>query len=393
VTATTANGVGPLIRGPATWYAFLLSGIYLYLLNGQGNVFPFLQEEFGLSYREVSLHSSAIAVGVIVIGLFGDRLLRATGRRMSLFIGTAGLAVSILFLCLAPAAWASILSCLLMGLFGTLIPAIMPPLLADIHGARRTEAYAGQAIIAYMFALAVPLVTGFCIWIGLGWRTAMLAGALAAVAVTLWYRNLPIVETATPQRQTGGAPLPAAFWGYWALNFACSGIEFCMIYWAPSFFERVVGFGPAAAATAASGFPLGMLVGRIALNWLVRRFEARTLLLASLALSFVGFFVYWGFDAPAISVAGVFITGLGVAALYPLAVTFSIGAAREARDRAGFRMTISYGSALLLLPIALGALADQIGLGPAHLVLPVIAVLGFACFFVAENFEKRAARR
>jgi hypothetical protein len=116
-------------------------------------------------------------------------------------------------------------------------------------------------------------------------------------------------------------------------------------------------------------------------------------LLASLTLSFVGFFVYWGFDAPAISVAGVFITGLGVAALYPLAVTFSIGAAREARDRAGFRMTISYGSALLLLPIALGALADQIGLGPAHLVLPVIVVLGFVCFFVAENFEKRAVRR
>jgi hypothetical protein len=72
-------------------------------------------------------------------------------------------------------------------------------------------------------------------------------------------------------------------------------------------------------------------------------------------------------------------------------VTFAIGAAPDARDRAGFRMTISFGLSLLLLPIALGALADVIGLGPAHLVLPATSVLAFICFFVAEGFERRSA--
>jgi hypothetical protein len=45
----------------ATWYCWLLTGFYLYSVNLQGNV-VFLQAEFALSYRAVSLHSSAIAV-------------------------------------------------------------------------------------------------------------------------------------------------------------------------------------------------------------------------------------------------------------------------------------------------------------------------------------------
>ena len=60
--------------GPATWYAWGLTGFYLYSVNLQGNVVPFLQAEFALSYRAVSLHSSAIAVGIILVGLLGDRV-------------------------------------------------------------------------------------------------------------------------------------------------------------------------------------------------------------------------------------------------------------------------------------------------------------------------------
>jgi hypothetical protein len=58
----------------ATWYCWLLTGFYLYSVNLQGNVVRFLQAEFALSYRAVSLHSSAIAVGIILVGLLGDRV-------------------------------------------------------------------------------------------------------------------------------------------------------------------------------------------------------------------------------------------------------------------------------------------------------------------------------
>ena len=74
--------------------------------------------------------------------------------------------------------------------------------------------------------------------------------------------------------------LPPAFWAYWALLVASCALEFCILFWAPAFLEQVVGFAPASAAMAAAGFPLGMLLGRIALARLVRRVPLRRLLIA-----------------------------------------------------------------------------------------------------------------
>src|SRR5512145_1240089 len=132
----------------ATWYCWLLTGFYLYSVNLQGNVVPFLQAEFALSYRAVSLHSSAIAAGIILVGLLGDRVEARLGRRRTLWLGIGGLAGGGMLLCLAPAPpldqlpWASLSACFLMGALGGLLPAIVPAVLADLHGARRAQAYA-----------------------------------------------------------------------------------------------------------------------------------------------------------------------------------------------------------------------------------------------------------
>lgn len=71
--ATAVSAASAVLRGQATWYSWLLTGFYLYSVNLQGNVVPFLQLEFALSYRAVSLHSSAIAAGMILVGFVGDR--------------------------------------------------------------------------------------------------------------------------------------------------------------------------------------------------------------------------------------------------------------------------------------------------------------------------------
>ncbi len=410
-----------------TWYAFLLTGFYIYAVNVQGNVVPFLQAEFALSYRAVSLHSSAIALGIILVGLVGDRVAAALGRRRTLWLGIAGLAGGSLLLCLAPAPpsgalpWASIGACFLIGALGALIPALLPALLADLHGERRAEAYAGQAITAYVFGLAAPLVSGFAIWAGLGWRAAVVFGAVVGIGIALWFRKLPIPEApradaAHAHKHAGkSGHLPAAFWAYWGLLFIGCGLEFCILFWAPAFLERVIGFAPALAATAAAGFPLGALAARIALRVMVRRVALAPLLVAALAAVFLGFLVYWGAGyvagyvaghdlggvapdvAPgrqAAAVLGVFVIGLGVGPLYPLSTNFAIGAAPAgvpgARDRASMRMAVAFGLSLLLAPIALGALADEIGLGPAHLALPALILAGYGCFFAGRALEKRA---
>jgi MFS family permease len=382
-----------------TWYSWLLTGFYLYSVNLQGNAVPFLQAEFALSYRAVSLHSSAIAAGIILVGLFGDRVEARLGRRRTLWLGIGGLSGGSTLLCLAPAPWASISACFLMGALGGLLPAIVPAVLADLHGARRAEAYAGQAIVAYVFGLAAPLIAGAAIWAELGWRTAVLIGVAIGIAIGLGFRRMHLPEPvphgapANAPHETRAGGLPPAYWAYWALLIASCALEFCLLFWAPSYLERIVGFAPASAATAAAGFPLGMLLGRIALRVLVARVALRRLLIGALALVFVGFLIYWGIDWPPAAIAGVFIIGLGVAPLYPLASDFAIGAAPKAPDLASMRLAIAFGLALLLAPIALGALADEVGLGPAHLALPALIVLAYLSFFIGEALQKSEAGR
>src|SRR5688572_26947366 len=192
--------------------------------------------------------------------------------------------------------------------------------------------------------------------------------------------------------RAGRASLPPAYWAYWALMIAGCGLEFCLLFWAPSYLERIVGFEPAAAAASSAGFPLGMLLGRIALRWLVTRVALRRLMIAALAIAFAGFLIYWGIAWPPAAVAGVFVIGLGIAPLYPLTTDFAVGAAPEARDLAAMRLASAFGLALLLAPIALGALADEAGLGPAHLALPALIILAYASFFIGQALQKSEVR-
>ena len=387
------NAASPAtLRTHATWYCWLLTGFYLYSVNLQGNVVPFLQAEFALSYRAVSLHSSAIAVGIILVGLLGDRVEARLGRRRTLWLGIGGLAGGSTLLCLAPAPWASISACFLMGALGGLLPAIVPAVLADLHGPRRAEAYAGQAIVAYVFGLAAPLIAGAAIWAALGWRAAVLTGVAAGIAIGLGFRRMQLPEPAPAAKAAHNkSGLPPAYWAYWALLMVCCALEFLLLFWAPSYLERIVGFAPAAAATASAGFPLGMLIGRIALRTLVARVPLRRLLIGALALTFLGFLIYWGAGWPPAAVAGTVVIGLGIAPLYPLVTDFAIGAAPKTPDLASMRLAIAFGLALLLAPIALGALADEAGLGPAHLALPALIAVAYACFFVGQALQRRAA--
>ena len=193
------------LRHRATWYCWLLTGFYLYSVNLQGNVVPFLQAEFALSYRAVSLHSSAIAVGIILVGLLGDRVEARLGRRRTLWLGIGGLAGGSTLLCLAPAPWASISACFLMGALGGLLPAIVPAVLADLHGERRARSLCGAGDRRLCVRAGGAAARRLAIWAELGWRAAVLAGVAAGIAIGLGFRRmrLPEVGGATALTRAG----------------------------------------------------------------------------------------------------------------------------------------------------------------------------------------------
>ena len=128
-------------RGPVTWYCYLLLGFFTFTLTIQGNVLPFIKAGLDLSYGIASLHSSAVAAGMVLVGLLGDRFVRRAGRGFGLRLGTAAVIAGLLLMAGAPSVWVSLAGCLLIGVLGALIPAIVFAVLSDVQGEYRASAY------------------------------------------------------------------------------------------------------------------------------------------------------------------------------------------------------------------------------------------------------------
>lgn len=383
-----AVAVSAMHRGPVTWYVYLLLGYITFALNVQGNVLPFLKADLDLSYRMASLHSSAMAAGMIVVGLFGDRIIRLTGRRLGLRLGALGVVAGLATLALAPSVTFSIAGCLIIGLFGSLIPAIGFAVLADDQPRYRDVAYGESNAVSYAFAIFAPLAMSASVAASLGWRVPLIAGVLVGLVLVWTFRAAPLPQSLRPAASKTDA-LPPAFWAYLFLLCLSGSIEFAVLLFAPTFLEQVVGLSKATAAGASAAFFLAMLGGRLAGSVLVRIFPVPGLLVASLFVALAGFFLYWSGEGPLAAVPGLFIAGLGIALLFPLTLSLAVNAAGDREDAASARVPLSAGLAILIAPAVLGWIADETGLRNALLVIPALIGAAFVCFAVARSLERR----
>jgi predicted MFS family arabinose efflux permease len=375
-------------RGPVTWYCYLMSGFYMYLLAIQGNIIPFLRSELGLSYGAVILHSSAFAAPGFVIGMFGDWIVRRYGRRRVLWLGALGMSAGAALLCLASAAWFSIGSCALMGASGGLIWIVVTALLSELHGERRNVALAEASAVAYAFGILAPLVMSLCLSLALSWRNALLVGVVFGGMILLWFGRTPLPDSAVIST-SGHASLPAPYWVYWCALTMAVAIEFCILLWAPEFLQHVVGFSLTSSAAAAAVFGGAMLTGRTAASSLLRVIATQRLFPLALLVTCLGFLIYWAVPRPSTALVGLFVLGLGVALLYPLTLGLAMGAAGTRADTASARASLAGSLGILVTPALLGGLADRVGLHLAHLIVPGLAVAALICFVTAQALQRR----
>jgi fucose permease len=163
-----------------------------------------------------------------------------------------------------------------------------------------------------------------------------------------------------------------ACWLFAVLTGVSSAIEFCLVYFGP---QMLIGTGlsAAAASTALSSNYVGILIGRLVGAGLTRRPDRGVALLyASLAITSVGFLLFWLTDQPVLAVLGLFVCGVGVANLYPLSLSLTLDAARGREDRANARTQLVVGLVAIVSPYLLGTEADPYGLATAFALEPVL---------------------
>jgi len=177
------------------------------------------------------------------------------------------------------------------------------------------------------------------------------------------------------------------FWLYWIGIVLGVSVEFCMIFWGADYLEQVLGLIKADAARAVSLFLAAMILGRILGSRLVQRFSTRSVVTSSIVIASIGFLIFWRTENSFGGLSGLFLTGLGVANLYPLLLSLAISAANGNTVQAGARATLASGTAILTLPLALGRFADRVGIRSAYAVVLLLLVSIFFISWIAARFS------
>ena len=379
----TANQ--PFVRNRTTWIAYILLAIYAYFLNILGPITPYLQDELSLSYTLSGLHFSAFAVGILVVGLTGNLLIRRTGRQLALSIGAIGVGGSALLLTVGRSPIVTIGAAFLMGCVGSLILAVVPALLSDEHGEMRSVAITEANVLSSLVSASAALFVGWFANLGIGWRMALIF--MAVVAVGLGIRILQ------PNRDRGRdeldhhsqGRLPAVFWMFWIALVLAVSIEFCMVFWSADFLESELGLPRSIAVQSVSIFLAGMILGRLSSSWFLRYMPAHRVVQGSIGLGLFSFLLYWRTENATLGLVGLALSGLFVACLYPLLLSIALGSAGGNTVQAGARATLASGTAIFALPLILGSVADWIGLRGAFSVVAALFIVLFSLMLVARR--------
>ena len=381
------EATGGFRRDRVTWACYLALALFTYFLSIQGNIIPFLRDEFALSYREVSLHPAALAAGLVICGLFGERAVAQCGRRGALALGLVGVCGGAALLGLAHTASASVAGCLLMGAPGGLILVVAPAVLAERHGANRSIALAEANAGSYIASLTATVAMGLFTAIGLDWRNGLALGVeLTAVALARHPASDPRGAAARRERRWPPAGRVLGLLGDVVLRHRTGILRVAL---------DPRGVRASAGIVARLRGRHGRRISRRDADRAAVRRAAAAARLGATAVSHLA-----GADSAGTCAlrwrtpAGVKRcrtgrAGAGDRSALSADPRLRLWRGRPAGDAASARASLASGVAILVMPMALGALADGLGLRLACLFLPVLPAVGALCFVSARTLEFR----
>jgi MFS family permease len=365
---------GGLSRGSATWLLYVVLSCLSFLLNGLGAILVPLQKDLHVDRNEVAFYPTLFAVGLLMVGVVGGKVVGRIGRPVALRISIGAMILGGLLLATSTHAL-TLAGALLLGIGGAMLIKLIPALLMALHPHAPAAAVGEANGLASGASVLAPLAVAGALATGLGWRAGYLVAPLLMLVLVLvptWRIPLPAAEI--PAHDAPRVE-PKGLLGPWVEVLFSVSVEFCMVFWAASavteWHHTSEGLAPAVAAL----FLVGMAVGRTLAVPITRRMpNARLLMLVCIAVAGVGFLTFWSAPVLPLAAVGLAVAGLGVALLYPTTVSRTIAAWPHAPDRAAARAALASGVAIGGAPFVLARLADLTGLRAAYLIVPVLLI-------------------
>jgi MFS family permease len=353
---------------------------------------PAIQDRTGISDGQLGLALLCAMIGLLSVQLVAGALVSRFGSRPVVLGGALGYALGLVPVALSTSFGALAASMFLIGVASgpldvamnvhglTIERRIERPILSGLHAAFSFGALAGAAAGGLVADAGVGVVSHF----------AVVAAVGAALALVLRALLLPPGADAAPEGPRFARPTRAlALVGLFAI---CAVLaEGAVSNWSAVYLEGEVGAGEGTAAASLAAFSLGMGIGRLTGDRLSATLGAVRLARGGASLAAVAIAIALLADSPLIAIAGFAVAGLGLAALFPLALR----AAAERGDSAG--PAVAAVSAMAYVgfiagPPAIGGLAELVGLRAA-LVLVVACLAAAAVLAGAVRTPAEARSR
>jgi fucose permease len=106
-------------------------------------------------------------------------------------------------------------------------------------------------------------------------------------------------------------------------------------------------------------------------------------------ISVAGFLLFWLGTTSIVNITGLFLTGLGIANMYPLSFAAAVAAAENQSSKAIARVSLVCGGALLAMPVGLSFIADRAGLFNAYYVVAFDLLICLGTIFWAGAISRR----
>ena len=368
--------IQPFVRDRLTWLAYAMLAYIGFTQSMLGPLMPSLRSELSLNYTLGGFLPATLAIGLILSGLFSDWFARLWSRRVVFWMGGICLAACVVALGASRQFELVLVAVLGMGFGSSLTQVMIQALLADQHGEQRAIAFTEANVAASLSVMITPFIIASLQSTYIGWRaiSILVIVFLVTLAVSFLRDHIPDGTPTQAQSWTGASRLPFSFWLYWVVLFLVVAVEMSLAVWATDFLTNVAGLSRTNAALAFSAFPAAMLIGRIAGSRFTGRWSSTKFLLGSLVITLAGFLLFWLTRIATLNILGLFMAGLGIANLYPLTLSIAVGLAAGQSNQASARVSLGVGTALLIVPLLLGWLADHLGLRNAYGIVVVLAI-------------------
>ena len=381
----------PRLDGP-TVVAYVQLSLVAFFMTGFGATQALLRDEQDTSKVVGGLHATVFALTGIIAALVTPRLVTRFGRSRVLVLGACAFSGGLAgyLLPLGPAVTLPSVGIISLGTATLII--CFSAFLMDHQGPAGPSSLTQANAFAAGASVLAPIAIGLGAAMTLGWRFSLWISLVALIALALFaHRRMAVIIDRTQhdeQEAIAWRDMPRPMWWSVVLVAVFSAIELTTFLWAADLLRERGGASPALGAGLVAVIALGLVVGRIIGSKLAQTRTIDSLLSFAGIITLIGFAVAWLSSVPLIMTLGFFVVGIGMSLNRPLGFARAVQTSGGWATQATSLVSIAGGVAFAIIPLALGALAEIVGIHFAFLLLPVLLIAALVILRLHPDIEK-----